>query len=127
MLKKLTCKAYEILTDPKKRDTYDRFGKSGLENNFDGGLATFFNDNTFGGGFFETIFGFNRPENHTSFFQSATRTDDFTIPIESSLQDLYAGTVKKFSARRRIICPSCKGSGALAEKHIFYCKACKVL
>jgi DnaJ-class molecular chaperone len=90
------------------------------------GLATFFNDNTFGGGFFETLFGFYRPENQTSFFQSATKTDDFTIPIEVTLQELYKGTIKKYTTRRRIICPSCKGSGALSEQHIFYCKACKV-
>lgn len=92
----------------------------------DVGLINFFSDNAFGSGFFETIFGFNRPENHTSFFQSTTKTDDYTIPIEVTLKDLYTGIVKKFSARRRIICPSCRGTGALSENHIFYCKACKV-
>ncbi|KAL0478919.1 DnaJ [Acrasis kona] len=118
--------AYEVLKDQKKRDAYDRFGKSGLEDNLDGAhLAQFFNDGSFGSGFFDILFGYNRPENHTSFETSSKKTDDHIIPIVVSLEDLYKGSLKNFTARRRIICLSCRGTGALSESHIFYCKACK--
>lgn len=69
--KKVTV-AYDILSDPKKRDLYDRFGEMGLHENFDpnvhgaaagmgGDFSDFFNAARGGGGFggvnFEDLFG----------------------------------------------------------------------
>ncbi|XP_041479223.1 dnaJ homolog subfamily B member 6-like isoform X2 [Lytechinus variegatus] len=83
--------AYEILSDKKKRDVYDRYGLDGLKQQSGGGHNTDFDFDSFGGGFgsgfgrrggfhfefrnpddiFREFFGTNNP--FSAFFEESTR------------------------------------------------------
>ncbi|KAG2382628.1 hypothetical protein C9374_005208 [Naegleria lovaniensis] len=115
--------AYEVLSDPDKRQNYDAFGEAGLNNSnnsfeqmdsvmnpFDMYLNQF--------GFFETLFGgkVKPPTNEDQ---------EMIIPIDVTLEELYTGCKRDFTKKRKIICRTCNGTGAFSNEHVFYCKACK--
>src|SRR5258708_28235066 len=101
--------ANEILSNPEKRKLYDSFGKNGLQNNMGG---SFDPSNIFGG-----AFPFMNRKN------TNTKTENMTINIEVTLEELYHGTSKNIEFQRQTICDSCDGKGS--KKPILKCSNCK--
>ncbi|XP_057539234.1 dnaJ protein homolog [Amaranthus tricolor] len=100
--------AYEVLSDPEKREIYDQYGEDALKEGMGGGggahdpfdiFSSFFGGNPFGGG------GSSRGRRQR-------RGEDVVHPLKVSLEDLYNGTSKKLSLSRNVICSKCKGKGS---------------
>eukprot|EP00697_Spironema_sp_BW2_P007887 gnl/Spiro4/22316_TR10988_c0_g1_i1.p1 gnl/Spiro4/22316_TR10988_c0_g1~~gnl/Spiro4/22316_TR10988_c0_g1_i1.p1 ORF type:complete len:416 (+),score=81.79 gnl/Spiro4/22316_TR10988_c0_g1_i1:73-1320(+) len=110
--------AYDVLSDPDKRSTYDRYGEDGLKEGAGGPSdAESMFANIFGGGF--GPFGFHGgggPRQHRQ-----PRGADFKAKIKVSLEDLYNGKSHRLQLERNVLCPSCKGKGGENPRR---CTAC---
>lgn len=101
--------AYEVLSDPEKREIYDQYGEDALKEGMGGGggmhdpfdiFQSFFGGgNPFGGG------GSSRGRRQR-------RGEDVVHPLKVSLEDLYIGISKKLSLSRNVICSKCNGKGS---------------
>ncbi|XP_078437010.1 dnaJ protein homolog 2-like [Wolffia australiana] len=102
--------AYEVLSDPEKREIYDQYGEDALKEGMGGG----------GGGhdpfdIFQSFFGgspFGGSGGGSSRGRRQRRGEDVIHPLKVSLEDLYSGTKKKLSLSRNVICSQCKGKGS---------------
>lgn len=109
--------AYEVLSDPEKRDMYDQYGEDALKEGMGGGSAghdpfdifeSFFGGDSFFGGGFGGRFG----GASSSRRRRQKQGEDVVQVLKVSLEDLYNGTMKKLSLSRNVLCPKCKGKGS---------------
>ena len=110
--------AYEVLSDPNKREVYDRYGEAGLQGDAGGGMsAEDLFAQFFGGSFFGGAGGQGRS-------RGPRRCDDmpFTLPV--SMEDLFKGKTTKLSVTRNIICAGCAGKGG-KEGAVRQCPGCE--
>ncbi|KAK5017234.1 hypothetical protein BJ546DRAFT_465252 [Cryomyces antarcticus] len=114
-------KAYEVLSDPQKRQVYDQYGEQGLEQGGAGGggmaaedlFAQFFG----GGGGFGGMFGGDRRD------QGPKKARAIHHVHKVSLEDIYRGKVSKLALQRSVICPACDGRGG-KEGAVKKCTGC---
>ncbi|KNA18035.1 hypothetical protein SOVF_074500 [Spinacia oleracea] len=102
--------AYEVLSDPEKREIYDQYGEDALKEGMGGGggmhdpfdiFQSFFGGSPFGGGGGGSGRG-----------RRQRRGEDVVHPLKVSLEDLYTGITKKLSLSRNVICSKCTGKGS---------------
>ena len=91
--------AYEVLSDPTKRETYDRFGPDGVKNRGSGGGTNPFD--VFGSMFAGAGGGGDR---HRPMKGQSQR-----FPLTVTLEDLFQGTTKKIKVTRNRMCSDCDG------------------
>jgi DnaJ family protein A protein 2 len=113
--------AYEVLSNPEKREIYDRHGLQGLKEG--GGPGAGFPGDIFGdlfGGFFGGMggFGFGGPRG-----RRRTRGEDTYHPLRVSLEDLYNGKTSKLQLSKTVLCKKCKGMGGKAGANV-RCPVC---
>ena len=112
--------AYEVLSNPERRELYDRFGHAGLRSggfeptSFDFGslgdlFSAFFGDDLFGVG--------GRP-------RGAARGADIAAEVVIELVDSARGVTRDVSLRVAVPCGTCGGSGAESGTHPVTCPTC---
>lgn len=118
-------KAYDILSDPSRRQQYDNFGFTGDEQPGAGGFSGF-GDAGFGfnfGDIFETMFGegFGRSTSQTR----SRRGADISVNVSLAFEEAVFGCEKEVAARVMAACEECQGTGAKNGTERRQCTQCQ--
>ena len=111
--------AYEVLRDPEKRQTYNRFGHAGLE-----GMTTDFGgfgvnlDDIFGDVFGDLLGGFGGRQH------APKRGRSLQYNLEVTLEDIIHGKQFTIQVPRVETCLTCNGSGARIGTDVVTCPQC---
>lgn len=125
---KEAAEAYKVLSDDKKRSTYDRFGHAGLGGAAGGGyqassvedifsqFSDIFGSDVFGGG--EFFGGRSRTR------RRGQRGSDIRIRLKMTLGQVNSGVEKKIKIPRQVPCEACSGTGAENGTAFTTCPTC---
>ncbi|MHC4715701.1 MAG: molecular chaperone DnaJ [Planctomycetota bacterium] len=113
--------AYEVLSDPEKRQLYDRYGHQGLRGAGVHDYSTMgFGDifSMFADIFGDSLGGFGRAA------RRSRRGYDLETEVELTLQEVATGTDKTLEFMRQDFCDTCSGSGAKPGSSPARCGTC---
>jgi molecular chaperone DnaJ len=120
---KEAAEAYEVLSDPERRRTYDAFGHSGLRSGgwapssgfgtFEDVLSSFFGR---GDPIFGDLFGFGSG--------GRSRGGDVAARVEVDLREVLTGTTREVAFEAVSLCERCRGNGAEPGTPIRTCETC---
>lgn len=119
--------AYEVLSDPEKRQRYDQFGHDGLRGT---GMHDYshmnvndiFNMSNFGD-IFEGFFGGQRGGRRSA-ANAPRRGYDLETTMAMTLEEIATGAQKSIEFTRQDICESCTGKGTAKGKAPVNCRTC---
>jgi len=118
--------AYEVLSDPRKRDVYDQYGHAGLQSSGFSGFS--FDDlatdifGSFSDIFYDFFgFGLRGGARHTR----ARRGTDIEQTLEMEFRDAATGLKTEVQVERHESCPTCHGEGAKPGTSPVNCSLCK--
>ena len=114
------CEAYEVLSDPMKKEIYDIYGHEGLKNGIidkKGKIKSGYIYSGNGHEIFEKFMGTDNPftlkdEYEKGFFDEAKeenakinedKVQNIDVNLECTLEELYNGCVKKINYKKRVI------------------------
>jgi len=131
---KEAAEAYEVLSDPQKKQRYDQFGHAGMggASGFHGGqqmnmedifsmFGDIFGGHSAGGGFgFGDIFGGGAGGGG----RRQRRGSDLRIKVKVTLDEVATGVDKKVKVKKMVPCQHCNGSGS-ADGVKDTCPTCK--
>ncbi|WP_033564478.1 molecular chaperone DnaJ [Sphingobacterium sp. SYP-B4668] len=121
--------AYEILSNPEKRQRYDQFGHAGNSaSGFGGGGGMNMDDifsqfgDIFGGGGnpFESFFGGGSRGGG----RRAPKGSNLRIKVKMTLDEIAKGTEKKVKVNKQVVCNTCTGTGAKDKSSYHTCSTC---
>ena len=115
---KEAAEAYQVLSDPERRRSYDMFGHAGVGN---------------GGGFGEGFEGFGFGDIFDAFFGSGfsgrgqgrnARGSDLRYDLTIAFEEAYLGSEKEIEVPRLVTCDKCAGNGAEPGSSVETCSTC---
>jgi molecular chaperone DnaJ len=123
---KEAAEAYEVLSNPEKRQRYDYLGHDGMREQAYRGAHTQAEDifgrygDIFEGTPFESFFqgGRSQRQRHTR------QGTDLRIKLKLTLEEIAQGVEKKIKIKRYVTCQSCGGNGAQNGTELSTCKNC---
>lgn len=104
---KEVAEAFEVLKDPIKRETYDKYGMEGLSRQ----------------GFEPTDFDPTELLKNMFGFENTISVPPVEVILEVTLEEIFTGCKKDFTFERYSLCAQCNGKGAKG-KHVD-CKQCQ--
>lgn len=120
---KEAAEAYEVLSNPDKRTSYDRYGHEGLgaSAGFGGRGFSSVDDilNQFGD-IFGDFFGFGSPAGSTR-----TRGADVRVDVTLDFEEAVFGTTQTLAIKRHEKCQTCDGVGAADGSERVTCSTCQ--
>ena len=112
--------AYQVLSDPQKKEIYDNYGEDGLKNDGNMGGSPFNSPDDI----FKMFFG-GRSNFEDNFFQNVSnrqkKTDPKIVNIPVTLKEFYCGSKKKVSLKNKSLCKKCNGHGGLNMRKCHDC------
>ncbi|MET1054637.1 MAG: molecular chaperone DnaJ [Pedobacter sp.] len=134
---KEAAEAYEILSNPEKKQRYDHYGHAGVGGASGGGgyggggmnmedIFSQFGD-IFGGGGgggspFESFFGGQQRGGASG--RRVSKGSNLRIKVKLTLEEIAHGAEKKIKVNKQVVCKTCDGSGAKDKSSISTCKTC---
>lgn len=131
---KEAAEAYDVLSNPQKRQRYDQFGHAGVEGAASGGggfgdgmtmedIFSQFGD-IFGGHFgFGGFSGFGGGSSRGG-GRRVNRGSDLRVKVKLSLHDIAKGVEKKIKVKKYVSCKACNGTGADDPHAVKTCDTC---
>lgn len=120
---KEAAEAYEVLSDPEKRERYNRYGHEGVKGM--GGGMTMEDIFSHFGDIFES-FGFGR--GFSGGFESSrrhvSRGSNLRVKVKLTLEEIAHGVEKKIKVNKYVKCSSCSGTGAHHGSSYSICANC---
>ena len=133
---KEAAEAYEVLSDPQKRQRYDQFGFAGMQGagGFSGGGGFTMEDifSQFGDLFESWGMGGGMGGHFSQFFggggggrQRVRRGTDLRVKVRLTLEEINTGVEKKIKVKKLVPCKDCQGTGSADGKAGETCPTCK--
>ncbi|MDF3078562.1 MAG: dnaJ [Sphingobacteriaceae bacterium] len=130
---KEAAEAYEVLSNPDKKQRYDQFGHAanaaGASGGYGGGgmnmedIFSQFGD-VFGGGGgspFDSFFGGGGQQRGG---RRSARGSNLRIKVKLTLDEIANGVEKKIKVNKQVVCNTCDGSGAKDKSSFHNCSTC---
>ncbi|QQG46900.1 MAG: molecular chaperone DnaJ [Candidatus Azosocius agrarius] len=112
--------AYDVLSDPVKKKSYDTYGHVGIDQNYSSTNYSDVNMNfsDIFGDIFGDAFGGNS-KNKTDY-----NGNDLSYKLDISLEESIQGISVKIGVKTKVLCKFCNGTGA-KDGNLQTCKTCK--
>jgi molecular chaperone DnaJ len=135
---KEAAEAYEILSNPEKKQRYDHYGHAGVGGASGGGggyggggmnmddifsqFGDIFGGGAGGGSPFDSFFGGSQQQSRGG--RRVAKGSNLRIKVKLTLEEIANGAEKKIKVNKQVTCKTCDGTGAKDRSSVSTCSTC---